>query len=67
MNLKNKAESERLKEALLILNGKLIRDKDIELAIQDFNDKFDKIESGFIVNYYFNMNVPGWAIFFLLN
>ncbi|MBS6889811.1 MAG: hypothetical protein KH200_18280, partial [Clostridium sp.] len=26
---------------LLILNGKLIRDKDIELAIQDFNDKFD--------------------------
>ncbi|MDU2754672.1 MAG: hypothetical protein E7C22_06610 [Clostridium sp.] len=41
MNLKNKAESERLKEALLILNGKLIRDKDIELAIQDFNDKFD--------------------------
>ncbi|MDU2284220.1 hypothetical protein [Clostridium sp.] len=31
----------RLKEALLILNGKLIRDKDIELAIQDFNDKFD--------------------------
>ncbi|MDU3676820.1 hypothetical protein [Clostridium sp.] len=61
MNLKNKAESERLKEALLILNGKLIRDKDIELAIQDFNDKFDK------VNYYFNMNVPGWAIFFLLN
>ncbi|MDU6935331.1 MAG: hypothetical protein E6377_07470 [Clostridium sp.] len=56
MNLKNKAESERLKEALLILNGKLIRDKDIELAIQDFNDKFDN-----------NMNVPGWAIFFLLN
>ena len=80
MNLKNKAESERLKEALLILNGKLIRDKDIELAIQDFNDKFDNpyieflcaiiksgIESGFIVNYYFNMNVPGWASFFLLN
>lgn len=36
-----KVRNERLKEALLILNGKLIRDKDIELAIQDFNDKFD--------------------------
>ena len=36
-----KVRNKRLKEALLILNGKLIRDKDIELAIQDFNDKFD--------------------------
>ena len=36
-----KVKNERLKEALLVLNSKLITSRDIESAIQDFNDKFN--------------------------